>query len=80
MAEFDVLDEAIINAKPDIVYKEILSGAAHHRVGAKRELCEGGAPDQLGALVETTLPGKFRITFVTKPSRLKRTSCGALNT
>jgi len=72
MAKFDVFDEAIINAKPDIVYKALLSGAALQRVNAKTELLEGSAAEQLGALTEITLPSGFPIKFTVKTVEVKK--------
>ena len=72
MAEFDVFDEAIINAKPDVVYKALLSGAAHHKVNTKTKLREGSAQDQLGALTEITLPSGFPIKFTAKTVEVRK--------
>jgi len=70
MAKFDVLDEVIINAKPDIVYKAILSGA-FRGTGADFKLLEGSNSYQLGALTEITLPGRFPVKFTIKTVEIK---------
>jgi hypothetical protein len=76
MAEYDVLDEAIIHAKPDVVYKALLaeySGETRwwmpYLEGKPRG---GGAVDQLGALIDTTLHGKFTIKFTAKTAETKK--------
>ncbi|MFC1984093.1 hypothetical protein ACFLVO_03685 [Chloroflexota bacterium] len=72
MTEYDVFDDAIINAKPDVVYKAILSGTAHNRVNAKTKLREGSAAEQLGSLIEITLPSEFPIKFTVQTVDVKK--------
>ena len=57
MAKFDVYDEAIINAKPEIVYKALMSGVIYDRINAKRERVKGSALDELGTVTDIILPG-----------------------
>jgi len=70
MAKFDIIDEAIINAKPDIVYKALLGGGLRYKLRAEAKLLEGRAADQLGALTEITVPGRFPIKWTIKTVEL----------
>ena len=76
MAEWDVFDEAIINAKPDVVYKALVveySGKTDwwkSRVESK--LREGRAVDRPGALLDITVHGGMSIKFTTKTVEVKK--------
>ena len=77
MAEWDVLDEAIISAKPDVVYKALIaeySGKTDwwkSRVESK--LREGRAVDRPGALLDITVHGGgMSMKFTTKTVEVKK--------
>ena len=76
MAEYDVIDEAIINAKPDVVYEALLAeygGKTHWWMPLlEAELCEGSAPDELGALIEVTVHDKMSTKFTMKTIETKK--------
>jgi hypothetical protein len=59
LAEFDVYDEAIIYAKPEVVYKALLtefSGETHWWMPYfEAKPRQGGAADQLGTLIDITI-------------------------
>ena len=71
MAKFDVLDEVTINAKPDVVWKALLSGAIRRGMGGEFKLLKGSKTYQLGALTEITLPSRFPVKFTTKTVEIK---------
>ena len=72
MTKFDVLDEVVINAKPDVVWKAILySGAFLRGMGAEFKLLEGSNSHEVGALTEITLPSKFAVKFISKTVEIK---------
>jgi carbon monoxide dehydrogenase subunit G len=64
MAKFDVYDEAIINAKPEIVYQTLMSGVIYDRLGAKRKRIKGSAAVEIGTVTEMTLPGRVPTKFI----------------
>jgi hypothetical protein len=76
MAEYDVIDEAIINAKPDVVYEALLaeySGKTNWWMPhLEAKLLEGSAPDELGALIEVIAHGKMTTKFVMKTIETKK--------
>jgi hypothetical protein len=76
MAEYDVTDEAIINAKPDVVYEALLaeySGKTHWWMPfLEVKLLEGSAPDELGALIEVSAHDKVTTKFVMKTIETKK--------
>jgi len=72
MAKFDIIDEAIINAKPEIVYKALLEGGLRYKLHAEAKLIEGRAADQLGALTEITVSGRFPIKWTIKTVEVKK--------
>ena len=61
MAKFDVIDEAIINAEPAIVYETLLAEYAGRTnwwmPHLEAKVRDGRAPDEPGALVEITVHG-----------------------
>jgi hypothetical protein len=76
MAEYDVTDEAIINAKSDIVYEALLaeySGKTNWWMPfLEAKLREGSAPNQLGALMEVSVHGKMPTKFIMKTIETKK--------
>jgi len=76
MPEYDVIDEAIINAKPDVVYEALLaeySGKTNWWMPLlEAKLREGSAPDQLDALLEITVHGKMPTKFILKTIETKK--------
>ena len=76
MAEYDVIDEAIINARPEVVYEALLaeySGKTNWwKPHVETKLREGRTVDQLGALLEITVNGKMPIRFTTKTIETKK--------
>jgi hypothetical protein len=72
MAKFDVYDEAIINAKPEIVYEIIMSGVIYDRLGAKRDRIKGNAADEPGTVTEITLPGRVPTSFMVETVEVKK--------
>jgi len=76
MAEYDVIDEAIINAKPDVVYEALLAEYAGKTNWwmplLEAKLREGNAPDELGALLEVSVHGKTPTKFIMKTIETKK--------
>lgn len=76
MAKYDVIDEAIINAKPNVVYEALLveySGKTNWWMPLlEAKLREGSAPDQLGTLLEITVHGKMPTKFIMKTIETKK--------
>jgi hypothetical protein len=76
MAEYDVIDEAIIKAKPDVVYETLLAEYAGKTSWWKpfleAKLLQGSAPDELGALIEVIAHGKITTKFVMKTIETKK--------
>ena len=76
MPEYDVIDEAIIYAKPDVVYEALLaeySGKTNWwmpHVEAKPR--EGGAVDQPGALIDLTVHHRGTTKFTVKTIETKK--------
>ncbi|MFC2024088.1 hypothetical protein ACFLTJ_00695 [Chloroflexota bacterium] len=76
MAEYDVIDDAIIYAKPDVVYEALLaeySGKTNWwvpHVEAKPR--EGGAVDQPGALIDLTVYHRGTTKFSVKTIETKK--------
>jgi hypothetical protein len=68
MAKFDVLDEVIINAKPDVVYKAILSGA-FRGTGADFKLLEG-SNSVIPSFIRTTSHGHRDTGTISKIAQL----------
>ena len=70
MAKYDVTDEAIIDASPEVVYNAIIdemdgktSWWLPHR---STKLREGDSYGEVGALLDSTVHGKLPIKFTTK--------------
>jgi hypothetical protein len=76
MAEYDVIDEVIINARPEVVYEALLaeySGKTNWWMPhVETKLCEGRTVDQPGALLEITVHGRMPIRFTTKTIETKK--------
>jgi len=76
LAKFDVIDEAIINAEPAIVYETLLAEYAGKTnwwmPHLESKLREGRTADELGALVEVTVHGRMPIRFTTKTVETKK--------
>ena len=77
MAEYDVFDEAIINAKPSVVYKALLteySGETNWwRPCFKAKPRKAGAVDKPGALIDITLHGGRTLKKITaKTEQVKK--------
>ena len=76
MAEYDVFDEAIINAKPEIVYEALLaeySGKTNWWLPhVEAKMREGSTVDQTDALLDITVHGKISIRFTTKTVETKK--------
>ena len=76
MAEYDVIDEEIVYAKPDVVYEALLaeySGKTNWwmpHVEAKPR--EGGAVDQSGALIDLTVHHRGITKFIVKTIETKK--------
>ena len=75
MAKYDVTDEAIINASPDVVYNAIvdeMDGKTTWWVPYRSmKLFEGDSYSQIGALLESTVHSKFPAKFTTKTVEVK---------
>ena len=76
MAEYDVIDEVIINARPEVVYEALLaeySGKTNWWMPhVETKLCEGRTVDQPGALLEITVHVRMPIRFTTKTIETKK--------
>lgn len=76
LAEYDVLDEAIINAKPDIVYKALLAEYAGETnwwmPNLEAKLRGGGAVDQPGTIIDITVHDRMSIKFTAKTDITKK--------
>ncbi len=75
MAEYDVTDEMIINAKPDVVYQALVaeySGKADWMPNFEVKQREEGAVDQPGTLLDLTLQGRFPLKFTAKTVETKK--------
>jgi hypothetical protein len=76
MAKYDVTDEAIINAEPDIVFNALLAEYAGKtswwmpHLSAK--LRKGDAVDQIDALIDITIHGKSPINVTAKTIEVKK--------
>ena len=75
MAKYDVTDEAIINASPDVVYNAVIdemdgktSWWMPHR---STKLREGDSYSKVGALLASTVHGKLPVKFTTKTVEAK---------
>jgi ribosome-associated toxin RatA of RatAB toxin-antitoxin module len=75
MAEYDVTDEVIINASPDVVYQALMaeySGKADWMPNFEVKQRGEGAVDQPGALLDLTLHGRFDLKFTAKTVKTKK--------
>jgi len=76
MAEYDVFDEAIIDAKPETVYEALLaeySGKTNWWLPyVESKLREGNTVDQTSALLDITVHGTMAIRFTTKTVEIKK--------
>lgn len=75
MAEYDVTDEAIINAKPDVVYAALVAeyaGKADWMPNFEVKQREEGAVEQPGTLLDLSLQGKFTLKFTAKTIETKK--------
>jgi Polyketide cyclase / dehydrase and lipid transport len=71
MAEFELIDEAIIDAKPETVYKALIEGGIRYKMNAETRRIQGSAADQIGALIEIRVRGRFPINWTIKTVEVK---------
>ena len=73
--KYDVTDEAIINASPDVVYKAMMDeydGKTNWSMPYQSsKLREGDSCGNVGALVEITVPAKIQLKFTAKTGEVK---------
>ena len=76
MAKYDVTDEAIINAEPDIVFSALLAEYAGKTSwwmpSLSAKIRKGDSADQLDTLIDITVHGKFPIKFTIKTVEVKK--------
>ena len=76
MAEYDVFDEAIINAKPSVVYKALLteySGETNWwKPYFEAKPREASTVDKPGALIDITLHGGRTLKIMAKTEQVKK--------
>jgi len=75
MAKYDVTDEAIINASPDVVYKAVIDEydgkTSWWMPHLSSKLREGDSGGKVGALFDLTVHGKRPIKFTAKVVKAK---------
>ena len=73
--KYDVTDEAIINANPDVVYKAMMDeydGKTNWAMPYQSsKLREGDTCGKVGALEEITVPAKIQLKFTAKTVEVK---------
>ncbi len=76
MAEYGVIDAAIIHTKPDIIFNALVT-----EFSSETKWCAPyfeakprgkGAIDQPGALIDITIKGRFPIKFTAKTVEIKK--------
>lgn len=76
MAKYDITDEAIINADPDVVFSALLAElegkTSWWMPKQSSKLRTGDAADQIGALIDVTVHGKPSTKFTEKTSDVKK--------